>query len=75
MMLRRFWEKWKAFGQFMGDLLARVVLSLFYFTVLVPFAIGIRLTRDQLGLKSVPRRHWVQREAMADSLEAARKQS
>ncbi|MCE7939428.1 MAG: hypothetical protein DYG90_12775, partial [Chloroflexi bacterium CFX6] len=33
---------WRRFGHAMGDALARVVLTVFYFTVMVPFALLAR---------------------------------
>lgn len=40
---------WRRFGHAMGDALARVVLTVFYFTVMVPFALLAR-RQDALGL-------------------------
>ena len=40
--LRRFWEGWKRFGQAIGDFLARVILSIFYFAIFLPFGLGTR---------------------------------
>jgi hypothetical protein len=57
-LIKDFWHGWKAFGHFLGDLLARVVLTVFYFTVFVPFAIGVRLLSDPLRIKSLPAEFW-----------------
>ena len=57
-MLRKFWERWKAFGHFMGNLIARIFLSIFYFTVFVPFGLGVRLFSDPLLIKTLPDRFW-----------------
>jgi hypothetical protein len=43
---------WKAFGQALGDIIARIVLTVFYFTVLVPFALVARFSQDALGRKA-----------------------
>ena len=40
--LRKFWHAWKRFGQFMGDLIGRLVLTVFYFTLFMPFGLGVR---------------------------------
>lgn len=50
-ILRKFWDLWKRFGQAMGDFLARVVLTLFYFTIFAPFGLGVRLLGDPLAIK------------------------
>ena len=44
------WSAWKKFGQAIGDFVARVVLTVFYFTVFMPFGIGVRLFGDRLRL-------------------------
>lgn len=57
-LMKDFWHGWKAFGHFLGDLLARVVLTVFYFTVFVPFAIGVRLFGDPLHIKTTVSPFW-----------------
>ena len=49
--LRKVWEGWKRFGQFIGDVVGRLVLTLFYFTIFVPFGLGVRLFADPLHRK------------------------
>ena len=55
---RRAWQIWQRFGHMLGDLLARVVLTVFYFTVFIPFALVARLTQDPLGLKAADGPLW-----------------
>jgi hypothetical protein len=50
-MLRRLWAGWKRVGRKIGDFQARVLLTVFYFVILAPFATGVRLFADPLGLK------------------------
>jgi hypothetical protein len=57
-VFKKAWEGWKAFGRLMGNLVARVVLSIFYFTVFVPFGIGVRLASDPLELRVKPSGLW-----------------
>ena len=66
------WKKWRAFGKVMGDFVARIFMTVFYFTIAVPFGIGVRLFKDPLHLKS-QETHWLKREPQEDSIEAARK--
>lgn len=70
--LRKIWAAWKRVGQAIGDFIARVVLTFFYFTIFAPFGLGVRLAKDPLQLK---RRgaQWDQREVVADNLEQARR--
>jgi len=67
--LKRLWRAWKGFGEFLGNLLARVVLTLFYFTVFVPFAMGVRWLSDPLQIKSRPAELWRPRKTGDQKLE------
>ena len=73
-LLRRFWEGWKAFGRFMGNQVARVVLSLFYFTVLVPYGLGVRWFGDPLQIKTRPNHLWQPRSPQDPTLADAGRQ-
>lgn len=46
--MRKLWSLWKRFGQAMGDFIARLVLTLFYFTIFAPFGLGVRLWGDYM---------------------------
>jgi hypothetical protein len=72
--LRKFWHAWKAFGRFMGNMVARVVLSLFYFTIFVPFAIGARLFTDPLHLKGSRAALWMSRQTGDQTLDESGRQ-
>ena len=74
-MLKRFWERWKRFGQWIGDMLARVVLTIFYFTVLLPFGLGVRLFGDPLAIKTRPADLWLPRKTLDQTMEDVRRQS
>ena len=69
-LLRRVWNGWKRFGRWMGDMVARVVLTVFYFTIALPFGLGVRLSSDPLQRKSDPA--WTPRDTNEPTLEAAR---
>ena len=53
-----FWPQWKSFGHFLGDWLGRAGLTIFYFTVFVPFGISVRLFSDPLHIKNRPDDQW-----------------
>ncbi len=72
--LRRLWAAWKRLGQFIGDCVARVILTVFYFTVFMPFGIGVRLCADPLRLKLTSAPHWLPRTTTDRTLEDARRQ-
>lgn len=67
--LLAFWEIWKRFGRFMGNLITRIVLTLLYFTIFVPFGIGARLFTDPLQIKEERADSWNQRDTGDKSLE------
>jgi hypothetical protein len=70
--LRKVWAAWKKFGHFIGDIIARVVLTIFYFTVFLPFGIGASLLSDRLDIKDVEP-SWLERETKDLTLEDARR--
>ena len=72
--LKRFWETWKRFGRFMGNLITRIVLTLLYFTIFVPFGIGASLFTDPLQIKTDREKSWNQRESGDESLEEIMRQ-
>ena len=59
--MRTGWKIWKRIGRFMGDVVGRVFLSLYYFTLFVPFALGVRFFGDPLGLRPRGRSQWLER--------------
>jgi hypothetical protein len=72
-ILRRFWERWKRFGQFMGDFIGRLVLTIFYFTIFLPFGLGIRLLGDKLDIKRRIKPDWQQRATEDLTIEDSRR--
>ena len=73
--LRTISEKWKQIGQVIGDFIARIVLSLFYFTIFVPFALGIRLFGNPLGVKGKRNlARWIDRKTRDLVLDDGRRQ-
>jgi hypothetical protein len=57
-ILSKVWQIWKRIGQTIGDFIGRIVLTVFYFTLLAPFGLGVRLRGDPLAIK--PSKHKVQ---------------
>lgn len=73
--LRKFWEVWKKIGHFMGDLIGRVVLTLFYFTILLPFGLIVTLFSDRLDMKSFSTPTWLERKTTDLTMDDARRLS
>lgn len=59
-------------GQILVDFQAWLLTMVFYFTVMVPFGIGMRLLGDPLQTKGAVQ--WLQREPVGASMEEARRQ-
>ncbi len=56
--LRLLWQGWKRIAKRIGDFQARVLLGLFYFAFLGPFAMGVRLRSDPLAIKKGSQKGW-----------------
>lgn len=72
--LRKSWTLWKRFSQLVGDVVARVLLSVLYFTAFAPFGLIARYITDPLRVRQrqqVP--FWVERAASDQGLDAARR--
>jgi hypothetical protein len=66
---------WKRFGlvaAIIGEGQGRVILSAFYFTILVPFALISRAVTDPLHVKDAP--SWINREPIPTDIESAQQQ-
>ena len=74
-LLKKFWRGWLRFGHFMGDIVGRVVLTIFYFTIMLPFSIGVTLFSDPLDMKHRDKAPaWHARTTGDRTLEEARRQ-
>ncbi len=50
-VLRKIWRGWLRVGRAIGDIVARIVLTLLYFTLVLPFGLISTLLRDPLDLR------------------------
>lgn len=74
-ILKIIWEGWKRVGGAIGDFIARVVLSILYFTIVLPFGLITRLGRDPLDLKTEGNAHWLERSTVDKTLDDGRRLS
>jgi len=74
--LNTIWQAWKRFGQFLGDIVARIVLTLFYFTVFAPFGAGVTWLSDNplRAGRADGASMWLDRQSPPPSVEQALKQ-
>lgn len=72
-MLKKFWNEWKIAAKYIGDFQSRLLLSVFYFTLLAPFGLLARFFDNSLELRfDQPRQTgWVKRQPAPDTLEEA----
>ena len=68
------WDRFKIIAGIVGDVQGRVIVTLFYFTILVPFGIGSRLFSDALRVRSSNTPQWLERPPVQNGLEEARRQ-
>ena len=75
-LVRTAWEWWKRVAKRIGDVQARILLTVFYFLVLGPFALALRWRSDPLATKRGAARGWRLRdEGHGSPLEQAQRQS
>jgi hypothetical protein len=74
-LLVKIWNSWKRVGQFLSDAVARIILTLFYFTLFAPFGLGLRARGDPLAIKHHPVPIWVERATKDRTLNEARRLS
>ena len=72
-ILKRIWQGWKKIAQKIGNFQARVLLTIFYCVLVLPFGLAARFFSDPLRIKQKPT-EWLQHPNEACNLEWARKQ-
>lgn len=74
--LLRIWERWKRIAHAIGNVQARILLSVLYFILVGPFALPVRLLMDPLALRRPSgTTFWLARRPRTVGLDEARKQS
>jgi hypothetical protein len=71
--LRAAWNAWKRVARKIGDFQARVLLTILYAVVVLPFGLMSRLFSDSLQIKKRPTQ-WIDRPADAHDMSWAQKQ-
>ena len=71
--LKRAWEAWKRFGHKVGNFQARVLLTIFYGVLVMPFGLAARMFSDPLRIKQRPTQ-WLDHPNEPIDLQWARKQ-
>jgi hypothetical protein len=72
---RRVWERWKVIAHVIGNFQARVLLTAFYFLIVPPFALIVKIFKDPLGLRPPAGESlWLERPAPEPAAESGRRQ-
>lgn len=73
--LKAVWARWNVIAHKIGNFQARAFLSLFYFVVLAPFALGVKIFCDPLRLRPDSALGWLKRvTAEGDPMTEAERQ-
>ena len=71
---RRAWARWMRIAGVIGDFQSRVVLSLFYFVIVFPFGLVVRLFGDPLKIRRRRETGWTDFVARAETVEEGKRQ-
>ena len=71
--LKRLWDAWKLLAHKIGTFQARVLLTVLYVILVLPFGICMRLFADPLRIKKSPDR-WLDRAEQVIDRDWARRQ-
>jgi len=74
LLLRQAWRAWKRFAQILGDMSARLILTILYFTLVVPFGLGVRLSCARPGTGLERASGWLDRTTHDRTVADARRQ-
>jgi hypothetical protein len=72
--LRAAWAHWKKIGHAVGVVQTRVLMVLFYFIVVLPIGLVMRLTGDPLHLRPPGGSNWTAHRHEEPSVDSARRQ-
>jgi hypothetical protein len=71
--LKKFWAGYKRIAHKIGDFQARVLLTIIYAILVLPFGLAVRLFADSLHIKTRPTK-WLDHPQEANDLKWARNQ-
>lgn len=74
--LRRIWHRWRAFSKRMGSFQSRTMLSLFFFVIVSPAAVLIKVLGDPLRIKKTKamESYWLAKTESPTEIEDYRRQ-
>lgn len=72
--VRATWERWKKIARAVGVVQTRILMVFFYFVLVLPIGVIMRLSGDPLRLKPREGSNWTPHRQEDASLETARRQ-
>ncbi len=74
-LFKKLFESWKDFSRRMGSFQSRIILSLFFFIFVSPFALAVKMFSDPLKIKhQSSKSHWLPKKDIETDLEKHRRQ-
>jgi hypothetical protein len=76
-VLRDLWNRWLVLAQKIGKFQSRIVLTVAYFVIVLPFGLGVRLLADPLRIRRQPAdasSNWSARQTHDVDLDASHRQ-
>lgn len=73
--IKNLWQRWKDFSKRMGSFQSKIILSLFFFLLVSPFALAVKIFSDPLRIKPKSEKsHWLVKKEIQSDLEHFRRQ-
>lgn len=72
--LRTAWERWMKIARAIGVVQTRILMIVFYFVLVLPLGLVMRMRGDPLHLKAPQGSNWTPHRDQAANLETARRQ-
>lgn len=73
-IIKTLWKLWKKIAHKIGVFQSRLILTIFYFTILLPAGIVFTLFKDALRIKTKRQSGWVAKAKQSETLEELRNQ-
>ena len=67
--IKKLWQSWKDYSKRMGNFQSRIILSLFFFIFVSPFALAVKMFSDPLKIKNhSSKSHWLPKKEIKNDL-------
>ena len=73
-ILKKAWGKWKVIAHHIGVFQSRLILTLFYFILLLPIGLVFSLFKDALGIKKQYASAWKNKDKQTATMEEMKEQ-